>query len=188
MYRLLIIALLSLTACSRHRPDPVPRPEALPRVSVLAPSYSPAGLGGDLTAMVHDSALVTHPRPDWTNLAYPAYAATVNCTYTRVDASTLASTLDNRMERLTLNAGDAAGEMLSMELPRGGGALLMVMRGRCVTPVQFIATDSASWVLSGSAVMEAAATRPELVRPRVDALAADLTKLLHTLTHASSHP
>lgn len=165
---LLAVAAL-LGACSR--PAPVPRPEAYPRVAVYPESYRPVRFG-PLQLMVNDSARVDSLSPQWFNIVYPAYGVTVNCTLTL--GADWADVLANRRERIGRNLGDRHAQVASAP-----GRELIVAPTALSTPVQFLITDSASFVLSGVAVSSWPPTAPvDSVKPQIEALAIDLAHIL----------
>ncbi|MDE5959428.1 MAG: hypothetical protein K2G59_04630 [Muribaculaceae bacterium] len=177
----MIIMVLALAGCVGHggRPAAVPRPRAYPRVELYPAAYSPHAVG-DVVLMVNDSARVVADGL-WVDLVYPAYGLTVNCTVTQVTPSTVASVLDNRTERMALNAGGAYGEITRLMTDGGSTATLLATRaGTGLTPIQFMATDSAAYVLSG-AVTFSLPVDPDSIRPVVDAVGADLLYLLQKL-------
>lgn len=180
MKKLLFIAL-ALAGCvgADHRPTAVPRPRAYPRAELYPEAYSPVEAGG-ITLMVNDSARVSVSPGGWVDIAYPAYGVTVNCTVTPVCGATLGSVLDNRSERMALNAGSAYGEITRLTAASGAGATLLESHGAGLTPLQFLATDSSSWVLSGAATMADVAST-DSIRPVIDALRADIIFLLKEL-------
>lgn len=175
-----ILATLLLAGCigTENRPAAVPRPRAYPRQEIYPATYSPSQVG-NLTLMTNDSA---HIKTDglWADINYPAYGVTVNCTVTPVTATTVATVLDNRAERMALNSGGAYGEITRLTTESGASATLLSTPARGLTPLQFIATDSVSYVLSGAATLQGAAS-PDSIRPIIEAISADLLYLLQKL-------
>lgn len=168
LLRFLLPAAL-LCACSR--PAAVPRPEAYPRVEVYPESYRPVHFG-PLNLLVNDSARVDSLSPQWFNIVYPAYGVTVNCSLTI--GADWAEVLANRRERIGRNLGDRPAGVASSP-----GRELIVAPTALSTPVQFLITDSASYVLSGVAVSSWPATTPvDSVKPQIEALAIDLAHIL----------
>ena len=177
----MIIMALALTGCvgAGDRPAAVPRQRAYPRVELYPAAYSPYGIGS-VVLMVNDSARVEADGL-WVDLVYPAYGLTVNCTVTPVTPSTVVSVLDNRTERMALNAGGSYGEITRLTTDGGSFAALLTTRaGTGMTPVQFIATDSVAYVLSGAATFSMPVD-PDSIRPVVDAVSADMLYLLKKL-------
>jgi len=174
------LAVLSglLAACT-GRPIPTPRPHAFPRAELYPQSYRavPLPFGPDSIA-VNDSATF-RPGPDgWFDIIYPAYGITINCTLTRAAApADIPHILDNRLERMRLNLGDRRAHIADRD-----GKTLIVAPSALRTPVQFLATDSATYVLSGVAVADfPPLTDPDSVAPAIDAVAADIALMLNNL-------
>ncbi len=166
-----LLAALAVCAGCKQRPAPTPRPEAYPRIAVYEPTYRIASFG-PLQLAVNDSARIDSLAPGWFNIVYPAYGITVNCTLT--DAGNLARTLDNRHDRFRRNLGSRRAQVL-----RIGGSELFVAPEALKTPVQFIMTDSTSFVLSAVAVSQwNETTNPDSVAPQINALAADIAYML----------
>ena len=167
----LIAALgVAICGCSR-RPAPTPRPEAWPRLAVYGPEYHPEHIG-PLTLMVNDSARVDSVGPGWFNIVYPAYGITVNCTLTQ--GGDVGAVLANRLDRLERNLGGRPAQEAAWD-----GRRLIVAPAALKTPVQFLMTDSVSYVLSGVAVSQwDAATAADSVSPQIEALAADIAYML----------
>ncbi len=169
--KILRILLPAALLCCCSRPAPIPRPEAYPRVEVYLADYRPVDFG-PVDLMVNDSPRVDSLSPQWFNIVYPAYGVTVNCTLTVGDD--WADVIANRRERIGRNLGDRPAQVASAP-----GRELIVAPTALSTPVQFIMTDSASYVLSGVAVSSWGATvPPDSVKPQIEALAVDLAHIL----------
>lgn len=176
-FPLLFFFLIFTAGCNR-RPAAVPRPQAWPRIEIYPESYREVnGL------MINDSARIEQGATEgWFDIVYPAYNVRINCTLTHIESSFhLQSVIDNRLERLERNAGGASGEMTELTSAGGIGSLLMVTPGALATPVQFIATDSARYVLSGSAVFASPGVTPDSVAPVVGAIERDIVFMLQNL-------
>lgn len=179
MSRFWVIACVLLAGCieAKHQP-PIPRPKAYPRAALYPAEYSVYALPsapGELA--VNSSAAVTSPKSGWFDIAYPAYGITVNCTLTEVSAETLAGVLENRRERMARNLEGSHGEVAQWS-----GVTVIVAPTALRTPVQFLATDSMSYVLSGVAVSNYPAdTSPDSIAPYVEAVAEDITHMLKLL-------
>ena len=189
---LLAIAVWDCTSSGKNDCPAVPRPTAYPRIETYPRTYSDTGFPA-LTIEANDSAVYdtdyesrTASGLRWLSIVYPKYNATLYCTYTPVTAVLpLRQTLDNREQRMALNAG--AEESLLTEFCNGGGisCRLLVTPGGTITPVQFLATDSARFVLSGSLHLKNPDCAPaaDSIRPIVEAVEADVTHLLKNLRH-----
>ncbi len=180
MKRLLpFVALFLAASCSNGGREPaVPRPQAWPRVEVYPPSYREVnGL------MVNDSARVEPGEADgWFDIVYPAYNARINCTLTTASSEAdLARAIENRLERLERNVGGAEGELTELTSEGGIGCMMIVAPGAPATPVQFLATDSVSRLLSGTVVFASRELKPDSVAPAVEAVERDVVYLLTRL-------
>lgn len=174
-----VVASLLLIACSDggDRPAPVPRPRAYPRACIYPRSYSALKLDNGIVLNINDSARVCEVRPGWFDVVYPAYGITVNCTLTQVDAPEISGVIDNRTERMARNLEGNYGEVAQRP-----GVTIITSATALRTPVQFLATDSASYVLSGVAVADFPPGAPaDSVAPYVRAVAADVEKMLELL-------
>ena len=169
---------LILTAGCTERPAAIPRPQAWPRIELYPEAYSETdGL------MINDSARIERGETEgWFDIVYPAYNVRINCTLTHSESPAhLRSVIDNRIERLERNAGGASGEMTELTSAGGIGSLLMVTPGALATPVQFLATDSTRYVLSGTAVFAMPGMTPDSVAPVVGAIERDIVFMLKNL-------
>lgn len=179
--RLLIIAALGClaAACSRTAPAPTPRPYGYQRVEIYPALYrkEPLPFGGDSIAVNASAIMEPGEKSGWFNIVYPAYGITVNCTMIENLGGLLAAPLANRMERMLLNVGTARAEI------RQWAGVTMVVSPRSLrTPVQFLATDSASWMLMGVAVADfPAETDADSIAPVVDAVITDIDVMLRSL-------
>ena len=170
---------LALTSCSHSRPAPVPRPEGYPRLQLYPAAYHSIRIGA-MELQVNDSVRVelTDTAAGWFNLRYPAYDITVACTLSPIHSATqLTQVLANRTERLNRNLGQARAAAVQVP-PRN--ALLLKAPAATLTPLQFLVTDSASYVLSGVAMMTCE-VNPDSVAPVVNAVESDIIHLLQQL-------
>lgn len=175
-----LFCFLTLSAGCNERHAPVPRPQAWARIELYPETYREVdGL------MINDSARVEPGNSDgWFDIVYPAYNVRINCTLTRVGSPDgLQDVIANRLERLERNAGGAAGEMTELKSVGGVSGLLMVTPGALATPVQFLATDSARCVLSGTAVFASPGVTTDSVAPVVEAIERDIVFMLKNLKH-----
>lgn len=183
-----LIILSFLWGCSPDSGAPVPRRRAFPRVQ--APDTAFVRLVGLPLPMSVNTAqpVLTETRSDgsvWLTVEYPAYGARILCTFTPVDANTIGSVLDNRYERMSLNAGAGAHTLDEFDNPGGYHSGILLSQPSSATPVQFISapTGAPSWVVSGSVFFEnASPSAPaDSVRPVIDIMHAEVTKMLKSI-------
>ena len=173
---LAILAIIATAVAACSRPAATPRPRAYPRATVYPATYREVS-APPLTLTVNDSARVLPGENGGFDLVYPAYGVRVYCSLTPVSGRDEAvSVLENRTERMALNTNGAAGQMTTMP-----GRVLLVTPTAAMTPVQFLATDSATYVLSGAAVSANPSAPVDSLRPQVEALERDILTLLTNL-------
>ncbi|MCM1518784.1 MAG: hypothetical protein NC117_09100 [Pseudoflavonifractor sp.] len=181
----------SVTECDGNRNDvAVPRPSAYPRVVTYDTVYVAVD---SLPVMFEVNSSTTVTRGDEAepnainkiNVIYPRYGATLYCTYTPVTPATAPAVIDNRVERMSLNAGSLSTEISRMSNRHGIGSAILVTPAAKVTPVQFLSTDSASFVLTGALFTGTGPADTDSMRPVLDAVVSDLVHSLgriHPLT------
>ncbi|MDE7389168.1 MAG: hypothetical protein K2M97_07970 [Muribaculaceae bacterium] len=174
----------SLVSCTGgSRPVPVPRPRAYPRIELSAPDYSPLTLGPVSFSVNSAATVAIDSSRMWLDLTYPpAYGVTLNLTVTPVTRATLPDVLANRTERMALNIGSSQAEVLSMRTRTGAAATLISSPAATLTPLQLLATDSATYVLSATiSPRSSLPSRTDSVAPVHAALRADMIRLLQSL-------
>lgn len=178
---LITVAGVLACGCGEKSPAPVPREHAYPRVGLYPAAYRNVAVGLAIDSLAVNASArfrAVDGKPGWFDIVYPAYGITVNCTLTPLAGADDASErLANRLERMARNV-----EGQTVEAVETGRATVLIARRALRTPVQFLATDSARWLLSGVAVGDfPAATDPDSVAPIVDAVADDIIHMLRQL-------
>lgn len=184
-----ILLMICLWGCTSGVDNAtVPRRRAFPRIQAPDTAFTrltglPLQMSANARQPVH-----TEARADgsvWVTVAYPAYDASILCTFTPVDESSIARVLDNRYERMGLNAG--AGALTVEEFDNTGGYHSSILRSQSAsaTPVQFISAAAVHprWVVSGSVFFENASpnTSADSVRPVIDIMHAEVTRMLKSI-------
>lgn len=188
----LLAVLLSMifSDCSGGSADrvAVPRPAAYPRISLYDTLHCAVPEASPLLFYVNAEVTVSRPQDGdgdsrWLNIAYPRYNAVIYCTFTSVTGANRAKVLDNRLERMKLNAGGLPSEVLTLDSPGGFHSQLLVTPAESLTPLQFLSTDGKGWVVSGAAYLDYAprAVAADSIAPVIDALKADLLYALERL-------
>lgn len=124
------------------------------------------------------------PGSTWVNVVYPGIDASVHYTFSEVDSPEQADRIiDNRIERMELNFGGEEIEETAFLSPAGLETHIYTAR-RGTTPVQFLATDSRSVVVSGVAWLRAAdaatAQAADSLAPVIRFLADDIRRTLQS--------
>jgi hypothetical protein len=172
---------------------PVPRPTAYPRIDTYPATYTNIELR-PLIVQINDSAVAEidtvgkrqSANGQWLSIHYPRYNATIYCTLTNVNSTQAAiATLANREERMAMNTGGATTQITELINTVGFSCKMLVTPYGTVTPVQFIATDSASFALSGTLHMQQLtnATANDSIAPIINAVETDVLHLLQSLKH-----
>lgn len=176
---------LLLAACGGGE-SAVPRPEAFPRANLYDTVYHqldsvPALFYvNDSTVVVPDDRRSDDAR--WVTLSYPRYKALMYLTFTPVTPATLDGVVDNRIERMSLNAGSSRSELVELTSEGGFACRMLTKRSGTVTPVQFLAVSPAL-VVSGALFLQhqASPTSPDSLAPVITAVETDILHALRRL-------
>lgn len=172
-------------ACAREsgsRPA-IPRRTAYPRLA-LPDTAMRAVPGLPVRFMANAAASVTSDRPGWADIRYPSLGAVVYVSFTPVTPSTLDGVKQNRMQRLMLNSGSLPTDNTEFVNPAGFSVLIARTDGAS-TPLQFLATDDSTIVISGAMCFDnpLASSATDSIRPAVDAISRDIFQALTTLSY-----
>lgn len=191
-YLLLTILTCILTACHGQGESDgtpaVPRRHAYPRIELPDSSFSyiddtVTGIAIAVnSSATYQTRRAENSRAPFIDVTYPGLNAQIYFTITPVDESIVAKVIDNRMERISLNLGGADAELIEFDSPAGFENKMIVSRGDISTPVQFIATDGHTAVVSGAAfVKDASTATADSIAPIVAMLRRDIMHALKTL-------
>ncbi len=181
------LMMLTIAAC-RGSETPIPRRTAYPRPALLD-TVMTAAPDLPLYFPVNAQAKISSPGKGWLDVVYPSYGATLHVSFTQVSPSTLEEVKHNRMERLMLNCGDLTTENSEFTNPAGYSILATYTEG-ANTPLQFVATDNISIVVSGAIYLSDpnAPAAVDSIAPIIDALQGDLIRSLMRLSpHNNEH-
>lgn len=157
----------------------IARQRAYPRVTLCDTIYTDRSLpAGFLVNAQAEIADVTPPgqstRVRWIDVNYPAYDATLHCTFTPVDGDEQRNAVvANRMERMMLNIGDNFAEQTELVSAGGFSSTILQTSTRVPTPVQFLSVGQ-SWVVSGALQFNADFVDTDSVMPILQAVVGDL--------------
>lgn len=177
-----VLIATAMAACGTSDSSaPVPRRYAYPRVPQLDTVMAPLA-ATPVAMMVNKSATVGSDKSGWYNITYPTLGATMYLTVTHVSADDIEDVRANRMERLVLNAGGRPTRHTEFETPRGF-AVYAVRTENSATPLQFLATDGSSAVVSAAVYFAdpRAAESADSIAPAVDAIEADMFRVINSL-------
>lgn len=176
-----VCAAIVAGGCSEGEHRAVPRREAYVRLQLPDSAMSAVG-GTPLLFMVNNDAVADVPRRGWLDVAYPTIGVEVHITFTPVTEATAPEVMANRMERLMLNSGNLTVDEREFTNPHGFD-IYLTRAERTATPIQFLATDRRSMVVSGAAVMRGVSpdTAVEAIAPAVDAVYRDIMRAMQNL-------
>lgn len=177
------LAATCATACGGHDDTATPRRRAYQRIEAYTPEYTAVD-SLPIRLLVNSSATVSRPRRDWVNVSYPRYNATVFISVTEADSGNIDDVIANRIERIALNAGDVRVDALDIDNGRFSSTLYDAPAAVAM-PLQFVATDGKSLVVSASVFFDNAdrITSLDSVAPAVEAIRRDLTTALDSLDY-----
>lgn len=189
----LLAGLMLMTggaSCSSHDNDDtaaVPRQKAYARINTYPETYR---LIDSLpyTIMANAGARVTavptgNPQTRAWDIAYPRYRATIHLTERRLpapDPAAMAALIDSRLQRMSLNTGTAPINTYNSTGASGLSTLMVTTLSATPTPVQILATDSASYLLTAGAYIEfePSVGATDSLMPVINSLKADMQALL----------
>ena len=116
----------------------------------------------------------------WINISYPRFGSTVYCTYVDVTPASLDRHLRNRYERIEKNVRGTMRNVLFADSITGISSDVFFASEGNVVPLQFISTDSATFVFSGAVFIPTAANA-DSVAPIVDNISDDVMYMLQNL-------
>lgn len=182
---ILAICLAMLASCSKPERT-APRQQAHPRVHIYDTAYAvPAGLPlhFEANAEAQTSVEAKDGGAVWLTVSYPAYDASLMCTFTPVTPSTVGEVVDNRAERMALNVIGAEPQVDQFVTPSGYAAIIILDPNAVATPVQFLAapadTAASGWVVSGTAYFSRAQAGAS-----IDSLAPMVETMLRDVRHS----
>ena len=184
MIRFLLIlpAAILLWGCTGKEQRAVPRRPAYPRVEAFRDTVKEVRAGNYLLS-VNACATVTEPREGWLDVSYPGYGAVLHLTATEAPTpESLAAAVDNRLQRMQLNAGDIPATQLQFaNAARMSCTLLTARTGH--TPLQFIAVGDRGLV-SGAVSFSGPTTPVDSIAPIIKTLDSEMVNLLKSLRRA----
>lgn len=194
MTRYLILTILTclIASCAdkgaQSDTPAVPRRHAYPRIEVPDSTFSYVtdhitGLSVAVNnGATHSQRNAENSRAPFIDVTYPGLNSQIYFTITPVDSISVEEVLANRLERISLNLGGAEAELIEFDSPAGFENKVIATRGDIATPVQFIATDGTSAVVSGAAfIKDASPATADSIAPLVNMLRRDIIHALKTL-------
>lgn len=179
-------------ACSSDSQNtpPTPRAKAYPRLNTYPAEYRlldsvPYRVMINRHTTVSDVPVDAADSRAW-NIAYPRYGATIHLTVRslpKADAHAMSRMIDGRLQRMSLNIGASPSEAVSATNPAGVSTLMLTTGSATPTPVQILATDSASYLLSAGVYINfsPSVSATDSLAPVISALRRDMSYMLQNL-------
>lgn len=186
---LIIVTAIVLASCTGGGGDvPAPRRTAYPRVPHYAAQYTSID-SLPLYILANRAASANVDRKNdgtyWLTVEYPEYRAKIYCTFTPVDVSSVQRVIDNRTERIRLNAGDRTPNTEAVVGRHGYSGALVETATVSATPLQFITVDTrdAKWVVTGTAFIDGITpdTKSDSIAPVIATLRRDIKMMLDSI-------
>lgn len=185
---LLAVVLSGCSVGNKSDETVVPRRHTYPRIDVpdSAFTFIETGYNGMQLSLNDATEYALHSSDDGTSnfidVNYPGLNAAIYFTITPVERATLPDVIVNRLERVSLNLGGTDAELLEFDSPAGFENKVFVSRADISTPVQFIATDGKTTVISGTSFLkDASVANADSLAPVVNMLRRDILHTLKTL-------
>lgn len=178
-----VVGALLILGCVSCR-DYMPKPRGYFRIEFphtdyceLALSPLPYGFEYSTSALLDSAALLGRGE---VTLLYPAIPATLYCSFLPTTPTRLSETLDEATQLLYKQQRVEAVEQHLFERPELAvyGSLYR-LRGDCVSPLQFVLTDSSRYVFRG-ALYYAFQPSADSIAPVTDYLEKELMRLIET--------
>ncbi len=174
----IFLTMCLLAACSDGS-NAVPRRTAYPRVEAYGNSFTTVAVG-NCELSINTLAHLSTPQPGWLNADYTRFGATLHLTVTSAaDSAQMARTIDNRLQRMSLNAGDIPTRELTFTNPRGFQCRLWSAQSGN-TPLQIMAVGP-STVVSGVVAFNGPTEPADSLAPILQNLEEQMVTLLQSL-------
>lgn len=175
---IILLGLLLASGCGDDRQRSVPRRHAYPRIEALDTATIEVAAGG-LAFSLSASADTTVRFDSWVDARYPAQGITVNMSVNSFDTpDELAAGIANRQHRFALNAGSSTAVTHRFTNDAGLECVLIRSAEAGRTPLQLIATDGRTTMLSGAAVFDGYTSPADSVAPIIDMMEDELFRML----------
>ncbi len=179
-----ILIAMMLCECSNENVN-TPRRKAYPRINIHDSTFSKIP-NSPIYFEMNNAAIITldsiNNNSHWINIFYKPYNATIYCTFTPVDKSTIENVIDNRTERMALNSGEYSSELLELTNANGFKSKILITEQSKVTPVQFLSTDNHNWVVSGAIYFEKNNnSNHDSISPIINVLKRDIIHAMKTI-------
>ncbi len=181
---LLVASVMSLiVSCGHPKDDAVPRRPGYYRLEQYPAQYQ---WHNETPRMLYANACAkfsSEKKEDgsyWATVAYPRYKAYIYYTFTPLAERDATALVENRLERMRLDLGNATDLSTEEYLNPNGINVWTIFAPQALnTPVKFLAMDK-DWMISGTAFLDNA-TDADSVAPVIEILTRDVRYSMLTL-------
>ena len=176
--------LLITLGCNGEK-HTTPRKTAYPRPNLLDTTMTTIP-EVPLFFPINAQAKAEVPQPGWLNIVYDRYKATLHTTFTESTSEQIDEIKHNRMERLLLNSGGRPTQHSEFTNSAGFSILVAYTEG-ATTPLQFLATDDSSIVVSGALYFSDPRANQSIdsIKPIIEAIRGDMMRSLQRLSFST---
>ena len=168
--------------------DYVPKPRGYPLITLPAHSYQNMVADLPYSFRYSQEAVIKkdtdrHAEPNWIHLYYPAFDASVECTYKPLAGNSYALVEYIETARKLINKHQVKAssiEEYQVPLENGDKAMVFRLKGQVPSQYQFYVTDSTKHFLRAALYFKTA-TKNDSLAPVIDYISQDMDTLLHTL-------
>lgn len=183
---LIIFSAVATTGCSGGSNEgAIPKPQAYPRLSLPDSVFTTLRIA-DVEFQLNSAATVSESERDdatWIDITYHGIeGGKLYLTLSTAPAERLPDLIENRIQRASLNVGNATTEVTELTSAGGWDGILLVTRSSLTTPVQIIAHDDRH-LLSGALYLQMSPTAtPDSISPIIETVKRDMLTTLQQVT------
>ena len=180
-YFILFLLAFFVLSCS----DYTPRPQGYFRIATPEPAYTmyeeKSGLYG---FELSEFAEVQHRQDNWLNIEYPFYKGEINCTYKVINGNfhALSEDVRNFVYKPHVEVADAISEQFYGNPEQKVYGMLYELKGNTASPIQFVLTDSVSYLFRGALYFNATPNK-DSIAPVVKYIERDIVRLMESFRH-----
>lgn len=182
----IIFLILIISLCSCSNDNSIPKPYAFPRIERTDTAMQTYETGKFSFLYSGEAKIENIPSEKaseiWFNITYPAYNATIHCSYIPV-RNNIHPLLEDSYQLAFSHATKADGinqSILTTESSDKTSGILYDIKGSVAVPIQFFVTDSINNFFRGSLYYNQVVD-PDSVAPVTNFLRADIVQLMESM-------
>jgi len=183
----LLLAISLLVVFGSCNNDYIPKPVGLFRIDIPEHSYKNLDLPNLPYSFDYaDYAQATKPsdkNPDWVNIYYPKFKASIYISYSKID-TTLSAYIDdchNMAYKHTVMATNIETEPIILPKQKVYGLIYYIEGDKAASPLNFYLTDSTNHFLRGALYFNLS-PRNDSLRPVIQGIEKDIDRLIRSFS------